>query len=242
MIAYHPRAKTTIEIRKEIKENQEGLTVREQAKKYNVSTKTIMKWRKRDNPYDEKHGTKDLYKNHIKITPLEEYIICEIRKTALLGLDDLLEVVNSIGIKINRSALEMHDVDILSTPELNRKDSGLDHVLARLAGMHRVAIELNFNRALMAKNYDRARILMAFRRNLKLAEKFDAPVVISSDANDIYSIKSPHDLRAFLNTLVDAEYSKKIIETAYKIAEYRAYLKKKNVVRYGVEIVEENGE
>jgi transposase len=105
MIAYHPRAKTTIEIRKEIKENQEGLTVREQAKKYNVSTKTIMKWRKRDNPYDEKHGTKDLYKNHIKITPLEEYIICEIRKTALLGLDDLLEVVNSIGIKINRSAL-----------------------------------------------------------------------------------------------------------------------------------------
>jgi ribonuclease P/MRP protein subunit RPP1 len=144
--------------------------------------------------------------------------------------------------KINRSALEMHDVDILSTPELNRKDSGLDHVLARLAGMHRVAIELNFNRALMAKNYDRARILMAFRRNLKLAEKFDAPVVISSDANDIYSIKSPHDLRAFLNTLVDAEYSKKIIETAYKIAEYRAYLKKKNVVRYGVEIVEENGE
>jgi hypothetical protein len=43
MIVYHPRAKTTIEIRKEIKENTEGLTVREQVK-YNISTKTIMKW------------------------------------------------------------------------------------------------------------------------------------------------------------------------------------------------------
>jgi transposase len=44
MIAYHPRAKTTVEIRKEIKENKEGLSVREQAKKYNVSVSTIMKW------------------------------------------------------------------------------------------------------------------------------------------------------------------------------------------------------
>ncbi|AEF97119.1 ribonuclease P protein component 3 [Methanotorris igneus] len=142
--------------------------------------------------------------------------------------------------KVNRSALEMHDVDILSTPELNRKDSGIDHVLARLASVHRVAIELNFNEALTAKNYERARILMAFRRNLKLAKKFDAPVVISSDANDIYTIKSPYDLRAFLNTLVEPEYAKKIIETTYKIAEYRAYLKKKNVVRFGVEIVEDD--
>ncbi|EHP83196.1 ribonuclease P protein component 3 [Methanotorris formicicus] len=139
--------------------------------------------------------------------------------------------------KINRSALEMHDVDVLSTPELKRKDSGIDHVLARLASVHRVAIELNFNEALMAKNYERARILMAFRRNLKLAEKFDAPVVISSDANNIYSLKSPHDLRSFLNTLVKPEYAKRIIETTYKIAEYRAYLKKKNVIRFGVEIV-----
>jgi len=43
MISYHPRAKTTIEIRREIKENPEGLSVREQAKKYNISTKTVMK-------------------------------------------------------------------------------------------------------------------------------------------------------------------------------------------------------
>ena len=33
MIAYHPRAKITVEIRKEIKENKEGLSVREQAKR-----------------------------------------------------------------------------------------------------------------------------------------------------------------------------------------------------------------
>ena len=104
MIAYHPRAKTTVEIRKEIKENKEGLSVREQAKKYNVSVSTIMKWRKRDTPY-ERHGTKDLYKKHISISPLEEHIICEIRKTTLLGIEELVEIVNQIGIKVTRSSL-----------------------------------------------------------------------------------------------------------------------------------------
>jgi len=64
-----------------------------------------MKCRHREDLEDKRYGIKDLYKNHIKITPLEEYIICKIRKTVLLGLDDLLEVVNQLGIRINRSAL-----------------------------------------------------------------------------------------------------------------------------------------
>ena len=45
MLSYHPRAKTTFEIRKEIKENPDNLTLEEQAKKYNVSIPTIQKWR-----------------------------------------------------------------------------------------------------------------------------------------------------------------------------------------------------
>ena len=73
-------------------------------------------------------------------------------------------------IKINRTALEMHDVDILSSPELNRRDCGIDHVLARLGSSHRVAIELNFKNLMDKKYYDRAKILWAFRRNLFLAK------------------------------------------------------------------------
>ena len=144
-------------------------------------------------------------------------------------------------IKINRTALEMHDVDILSSPELNRRDCGIDHVLARLGSSHRVAIELNFKNLMDKKYYDRAKILWAFRRNLFLAKKYDTPVVISSYAKNIYEIKSPKDLRSFLNTLsMDVIYSKNILETPYKIAEYRRYLKKSNVIRHGVEIVDNN--
>jgi len=105
MISYHPRARLTAEQRKEIRENKENLTLKELARKYNVSIPTIRKWKNRENPYDKKHGTKDLYKHHISITPLQEHIICEIRKTTLLPLDDLLDIVTGIGIKITRSAL-----------------------------------------------------------------------------------------------------------------------------------------
>ena len=34
MLSYHPTAKTTVSIRKEIKENKDNLTIKEQAKKY----------------------------------------------------------------------------------------------------------------------------------------------------------------------------------------------------------------
>jgi len=151
---------------------------------------------------------------------------------------DVLLVEGGI-VKINRKALESHEVDILSTPELNRNDNGIDHILARLGSTHRVAIELNLNSLLEKKYYERARLLWSFRRNIFLARKYDTPVVISSGAKDIYGIKSPNDLRSFLNTLIDPIYSKKIMETTNKILDYRIYLKKNNVVRYGIEIVKE---
>ena len=43
MLSYHPTAKTTVKIRKEIKENIDNLTLDAQAKKYNVCIKTIQK-------------------------------------------------------------------------------------------------------------------------------------------------------------------------------------------------------
>jgi len=102
MLSYHPTATTTYKIREEIKNNPENLTLEGQAKKYNVSIPTIIKWRNRNNFEDAPHGAIEPKKS---ITDIEEYIICEIRKTTLLPLDDLFDVVTKLGIKIKRSAL-----------------------------------------------------------------------------------------------------------------------------------------
>ena len=54
MISYHPRARLTVEQRREIRD-KENLTLKELAIKYNVSIPTIRKWKNRENPYDDKH-------------------------------------------------------------------------------------------------------------------------------------------------------------------------------------------
>jgi transposase-like protein len=102
MLLYHPTAKTTYNIRKEINENPKGLSQAQLAKKYNVSQRTILKWRHREDFNDAPHGPINPNKS---ISDLEEHIICEIRKTTLLPLDDLLDVIKKLGINITRSAL-----------------------------------------------------------------------------------------------------------------------------------------
>jgi len=142
-------------------------------------------------------------------------------------------------LKVNRATVEMHEVDVLSTPERGRKDSGIDHTLARLASLHRVALEINFKNLLNKDGYERARTLLFFRNNLKLAKKFKVPVVISTDAETKYELKNSNDLRSFLNTIVDPDYAKEILTTTYKICDFREYLMRDNVIRWGVEILEE---
>lgn len=103
MLLYHPTAKTTYLIRKEIHDNPDNLTQLELAEKFNITVSTVVKWQNRECFEDAPHGAINPKKS---ITDLEEYIICEIRKITLLGLDDLLDVVNDFGIKITRSALD----------------------------------------------------------------------------------------------------------------------------------------
>jgi transposase-like protein len=142
MISYHPRAKTTYKIREEIHKNPDKLSVKAQAEKYNVSRKTISKWRSRKDFNDAQHGAINPKKS---ITDLEEYIICEIRKISLLPLDDLLEVVNKLGIKITRTALHralkrnnlsnlkkyiasLTDEEIEKTKEFKNYENGFIHI------------------------------------------------------------------------------------------------------------------
>jgi len=103
MVLHHPTARTTYKIRQEIKENAQGLSAQKQAKLYNVSKKTILKWRHREVFEDAPHGAIEPAKS---ITDIEEYVIFELRKTTLLPIDDLLDVVRGLGIVISRSALD----------------------------------------------------------------------------------------------------------------------------------------
>ena len=85
----HPQARTTVELRKEIKALKGQKSQRELAEQYNVTRPTIRKWQNRDELEDRSHRPHTL---QTKLTPEQEQLVVELRKLLLLPLDDLLVV------------------------------------------------------------------------------------------------------------------------------------------------------
>ena len=114
-INLHKRARTTPAIREEIR--QSTLSERTLAQQYNITRATVRKWKKRDSVEDHSHRPHVL---HATLSPAEETVVAELRKTLLLPLDDLLVVVREfIQPAMSRSALDRclrrHGLSNLST-------------------------------------------------------------------------------------------------------------------------------
>jgi len=105
------------------------------------------------------------------------------------------------SLKLNRAACETPEVDILTHPELDRKDSGFNHVLAKLAHKNNVAIEINFREVLMSSKESRSRILKNMRLNVRLAKKYGVPIICCSGAISHLEMRDPKILASFLTLL-----------------------------------------
>jgi ribonuclease P/MRP protein subunit RPP1 len=105
-------------------------------------------------------------------------------------------LVQGGNLKINRAATEDPRVDILCCPYRSRVDSGVNHVLAVEAAKNRVAIEINLKYLLINRSNKLHRVLRHFRQIVKLHRKFKFPVIITSDADSIYDLRSPRDVVA----------------------------------------------
>ena len=86
----HSQARTTPKIRAEIHATKGDMTIDQAARVYNVNRSTIIKWRNRDSFEDRSHRP---HKSHTALTPVQEEIVVQLRRSLLLVLDDLLVVV-----------------------------------------------------------------------------------------------------------------------------------------------------
>jgi ribonuclease P/MRP protein subunit RPP1 len=102
--------------------------------------------------------------------------------------------------KLNRKAVEDSRMDILLHPEKGRKDSGFNHVLAKEASRNNVALGLDF-KMLDTSNKTRSHIFRHWQRNLMLCEKYDAPYIVTSSAEEKYDLRAPRDLASIINSL-----------------------------------------
>ena len=99
--ALHSQARTTHLVREEIKNST--LPQAELARLYNVTRQTIRKWQDRESPVDGSHSPKTMYTT---LTPDQELIVVELRRTLLLPTDDLLAVTREfINPAVSRAGL-----------------------------------------------------------------------------------------------------------------------------------------
>lgn len=97
----HPQARTTPRIRAEIQAS--GLSVAALAERYNVTVATARKWKTRSQTQDLSHCPHTL---QTTLTPIQECMVVELRKTLLLPLDDLLTVTREfINAKATRAGI-----------------------------------------------------------------------------------------------------------------------------------------
>ncbi|MBQ2962227.1 ribonuclease P protein component 3 [Methanobrevibacter sp.] len=104
-------------------------------------------------------------------------------------------------LKINRSVCENHRIDVLSRPYYKRRDSGMNHVLAKEAVKNNVAIELCFRDILNNHRRYRANVIASFKEILMFHRKFNFPLILTTDSKSIYDIRSTRDIVAFFRSI-----------------------------------------
>ena len=102
MSQIHPLARTTPRTRAEIKASTASATVL--AERYNITVATARKWKGRADVHDRSHRPHTLATT---LTPGQEVLVVELRRTLLLPLDDLLAVTREfIHPGVSRSGLD----------------------------------------------------------------------------------------------------------------------------------------
>ena len=102
MIALHKQARTTPAVRAELARSSESATVL--ARRFSITPATVYKWKSRQSVHDRSHTAHTL---QTTLTPAQEAVVVELRRTLLLPLDDLLAVTREFLCKeVSRSGLD----------------------------------------------------------------------------------------------------------------------------------------
>jgi len=110
--------------------------------------------------------------------------------------------------EMNRNALECKSIDILLSPEkmikkdgMHSRNSGLNHVLCKLATQNNISIGINFSELLNLENVERAKRIGRIIQNAMLCRKFKTKMFIASFARNPREMRDAYDLNSLLTVL-----------------------------------------
>lgn len=106
-------------------------------------------------------------------------------------------IVSGTEPGITRAAFDDARIDVVMSPDKGRSDAGVDHVMMKLAAEHNVAVGIELSRLFGAQGKTRAHLLSHFRKQVRLAQRRGAPVIVCSGAQRPVQMRSPRDMAAF---------------------------------------------
>lgn len=141
-------------------------------------------------------------------------------------------------LSINRAVCENRQIDVLSRPYYKQRTCGINHVLAKEAVRNNVAIELCLNDILSSYLKVRAQIMAHFREIIKLHEKFNFPLIITTGSSLIWDIRSPKDILAIFQSfgLSKEELNKCLYDYPKGIVEFNS--ERENMIVSGVKKID----
>lgn len=97
---YHSNAKTNSHIRNEIRNSTES--IKSLSARFQVSEVTIRKWMSRESLIDRSSAPKRI---KYALNPLQQSLIVSLRTTALLGLDDIWDMMYEMDSSVSRASV-----------------------------------------------------------------------------------------------------------------------------------------
>ena len=130
-------------------------------------------------------------------------IHAERKKGLKAKLGETLEytLIHGGDYNINRLAVADKRVDILSHPDLGRRDSGVDSIIAKTAGENKVAIEVNLGRVINSWGLNRVYVIRNIRRNLMLSRKYGMPLVATTGAKSFIELRGGEGVHHLLRLM-----------------------------------------
>lgn len=164
----------------------------------------------------------------------------ELKKLTRLRREYDILLVRGSDLNLNRKAVQTKEVDILTHPEFNRKDSGFNHTMAKLATKNNVAIEINFREILLSSKNTRSHIMHKISENVRLCKKYKTPIIICSGSVSHWQLRDPKILVSMgcLLGLELNEAKKAISEVPERIIKMIKERQDKKWIRPGVRVIE----
>jgi len=110
--------------------------------------------------------------------------------------------------ELNRAALEISEIDILTGHHVNGR-CGINHVLARLAKKNNIAIAFEMSRLVTSYRMGRIQEFSSMEETARVVRKYGAPYILTSGAMDPWDMRSRSELIALGKQLGFSELQSK---------------------------------